>query len=403
MQSKDSEGLERVAPLIHQLPRAGSRATDALAELRTAKGLDIVQTFGFPKREPPIHILDEAKHATRNALYSSSRGLFELREAIARTIGAELGIAVDPRKEIVITAGAMHGLNTVFRSILSRGDEVILPIPGFFFRGIVELAGGVLKCVPMSEAANFVWDLDAIEGTITGRTKAIIVNTPVNPTGYVLTVADLERLGELAAQYSTLLVVDESYDRMVYDGRKHHSLLALPAFRNRVVMVRSFTKSYAMPGWRIGYIIAPEDIAEACVKLVEWDVLCCNHVAQRVACAALTGPQDWLTGIAEEFQANRDFIVPKVNAVHGLRCGMPQGGPYLLINVSAVAESESFANYLLLEYGIRANPGWIFESAAHIRIPFGGTRETLSRLAERLSAGTAEWQRRLSTASSGRP
>jgi aspartate/methionine/tyrosine aminotransferase len=372
-------------PVLASLPPVGSRELETRVAAAQRTGVDVLPLSPYPVRSLPPHVLDAAERAMRENRESPSRGLSSLREAIADDLGPELGRTFDPQREVLVTNGAMHALNLVFRAILRPGDEVIVPAPCYFFHGCVELAGGVTVHVPMREEDGFAWDHEAIKRAITPRSRAIMISSPVNPTGYVLSPSDLDALARLAVEHDLLVVSDESYDRMVYDGAAHLSIAALPETVARTVLIRSFTKSYAMPAWRVGYIVAPPPFVDLFAKALEWEFLHPSHVGQAACTAAMCGDRRWLGDIAAEFQSRRDRILAGLANVPGVPCARPRGGPFVFLDVHRSFASSLAASDAFLAVGVPTTPGWYCQSDRHVRLAFGATDETLDRAVERIA------------------
>jgi len=379
-----------------ELVRAASRLTSEMARRKAAEGGSVLRLSGAPIELPPEHILEAARAATYDNVHPPSRGLPELRQAIAERVGQETGLGIDPDSEVIVTNGGMAALGLISTVVLDRDDEVMIPSPCFFFGGIIHLADGVPIYVPMDEAAGFRFDPDRIRAAITPRTKVFLLNTPVNPTGYVASLEDLEAIAQIAQEHDLLVVSDESYDHLVYDSRRHHSIASLPGMSSRTVTVRSFSKSYSMPQWRVGYAVGPAKLIELLVKVLEWRALSVNYVAQKAATAAISGPQQWTHQVCQTFEAHRNRLWEGIRDVPGLTCVKPMGGPFFFPNISTVsASSDSFARYLLASYGLPLDPGHYYQSDAHIRVPFGAKTETIDLLVERLSDGVTAYQNAL--------
>ena len=272
------------------MPPVGSRLLAAQVKAARRRGVDVLPLMPYAERPPSPEAVEAVVREIRLNREAPSRGLPELSRVVAERVGAEIGQPVDPESDVLITNGSMQALNLVFRAILDPGDEVIIPAPCYFFGGCVEMAGGRPVHVPMDEAAGYAWDIDRIAGAVTPRTVAIVVNTPVNPTGVVLGEDTLRAIADLAERHDLLIVSDESYDTMVYDGRRHVSCASIGNAASRTALIRSFTKSYAMPAWRVGYIVGPPSVVDACTKAMEWEQLHGSHVAQAGAAAAMRNP-----------------------------------------------------------------------------------------------------------------
>lgn len=368
-----------------QLERVGSREVDARVEALEKTGHSILPLRPYPDRPLPPHVVDAAIQAVQEPHSAPSRGLASLRQAIAGRLEQELRLTLDPEREILVTNGGMHALFVAFAALVDKGEQVIVPAPCYFLQGIADLLGLDFVYVPMLESAQFRFDSERFAAAITPRTCAIFLNSPVNPTGYVFSQADLEFLIELAHTHGLMLVSDESYDRMVYDGRRHISPLELPGGQDCTVLVRSLTKSYCMPAWRVGYITAPAELIPEMTKVLEWQCLYGSGISQAAAAAALAGSQDWLDGIADEFQANRDRILSHLIDTP-LSCVTPQGAPFVFLNTSKLdTTGDVFASGLLERFGIAATPGSTLKSLYHVRIPIGGSAELIDRAGQRIA------------------
>lgn len=374
-----------VSDRAEQLSRVGSRGVDARVEQLQKQGRQFLRLLPYPDRQLPDHVVQAAIEAVHDPHSPPSRGLPRLREAIAARLGQELPLELEPDEQILVTSGGMHALFVSFAALLDTGDELIVPAPCYFLQGIADLLGFRIVYIPMFEAERFRFDVGRLADAVTPRTRAIFINTPVNPTGYVLTRQDLTALIELAAARGLWLVSDESYDRMLYDGARHVSPLNLPGSLPLTVLIRSMTKTYAMPAWRVGYLVAPTATIEKMTRILEWQSLYGNGVSQAAAAAALSGPQQWLDGVADEFQRNRDCMMEFIQASEHLSSVTPQGGPFVFVNASRLGVDGDFlAKYLLEECGIAATPGSTLQSSDHVRIPMGGQLDAVREAGTRL-------------------
>lgn len=374
----------KIAHHIRAMPPVGSRLLATQVRAARRRGVDVLPLMPYAERAPSPEATEAVVREIRDNREAPSRGLPELREAVADRIGDEIGQPVDPESEVLVTSGSMQALNLVFRATINPGDEVIIPSPCYFFGGCVELAGGRPVHVPMAESEGYAWDVDRIAAAITSRTTAIVVNTPVNPTGVVLDEDTLRAVADLAERHDLLIVSDESYDTMIYDGRRHVSCAGVSNAAARTAIVRSFTKSFAMPAWRVGYIVGPPSVIDACTKALEWEQLHGNHVAQAGAAAAMRHPVYPGDSMAREFQQLRDVIYPFVAPEHPLYALRPAGGPFVFINVSEVFESSTQASAALLEAGIPTTAGHFCRSDRHVRMAFGAPPEVLREAGRRL-------------------
>jgi aspartate/methionine/tyrosine aminotransferase len=358
----------------------------AVAELP----IELLPLHGAPIVPAPPHIVEAAERAVHEAVYPPARGLPELREAIAEACTAELGWRPDPQAEIVVTNGGMQAIDAAFTALLDPGDEVLLPAPCFFYHQAIALAGGVPVHVASDAARSYAPDWEALGQAVGPRTKLVVVTTPANPTGYVLADDDAAALADLAERHDLAVVCDEAYDLLVYDGRRHLSPLRSEPLRARTVLVRSFTKSYALAPWRLGYAVAPAPVAAGVARAVAWTTLSVSYAAQVVGAAALRGPREWLPDVLAAYQANRDRICAAVARVDGLSCHVPQGAAFVWLDVRGLgAPSAVVADRLARELGIPATAGEHFAAPGFVRIPFGGRPETVDELAHRLTLASA--------------
>jgi aspartate/methionine/tyrosine aminotransferase len=352
--------------------------------------VEFLGLHGAPIVPPPPHIVEAAERAVHEAVYPPARGLPELREAIADAAAAELGWRPQPDAEVIVTNGGMQAINAAFVALLDPGDEVLLPAPCFFYHQAIALAGGVPIHVPSDPARSYRPDWEALAAAAGPRTKLIVVTTPANPTGYVLTDEDVRELSELAEENDLAVVCDEAYDLLVYDGRRHLSPLREEALRERTVLARSFTKSYALAPWRLGYLVAAGPLAEGLARAVAWATLSVAYASQAVGVAALRGPRDWLPGVLSSYQTNRDRVCAAVARMEGLSCHVPQGAAFVWLDVRGVgAPSVVVADRLARELGLPATAGEHFGRPGFVRIPFGGDPKTIDELARRLTLASA--------------
>ena len=318
---------------------------------------------GTAARPLPEHVREAAVAAlAEHERTPPSRGLPELREALAHRHGR------DPEREVLVTSGAQHALAVCFRALLAPGEAAIVPAPAYFFGGPIAAAGGRAVYVHCREEDGWRWDLDAIERAVDGDTRVLVACNPGNPTGHLPSRDEVAALVALAERHSLAIVTDEAYERYVYEGGALASVLDVSP---GAVLVRSIGKSYAMPSWRLGYVVAPPRVVDACVRALEVDCIRCPYVGQRVALAAIEGPQDWLADVAREYERYRDAALAAVNAA-GLSATRPLAGPFLFVNLAGAGEEE------LLEAGIPAVPGRFFQAPGYARLPCGGAGEALA-------------------------
>lgn len=374
--------IEPVARLSEQV---GSRDVDNEVERLKTEGREVIEVYGFPTTPLPEHGRQAAIEALSCTCSPPSNGLPELRESLSRVLFEQYRVAVNPENEILVTNGAMHALNVVFRALLGPGDEPLLISPCYFFGGLIELTGARPVYVEMDKRGDYALDVEKIRREVHAKTKLLILNTPVNPTGYVYSRSDVEELVSLAEECNLLMVCDESYDRMIYDDMQHVSPFASPEGNKRTILVKSFTKSYALPSWRVGYVVASAVLIGYFRKLLEWNVLTCPDLNQRVALAILDGPQDWLLEVSRSFERNRNTLLRGIADLQEFSYAKPRGGPFIFLDVSKKADDSSqFARDLLDHFGVPAVPGKYFNNQHCVRIPFGGSDESVTKLVDAL-------------------
>lgn len=380
-------------PAIEKLESVASREVEREIEQIKRAGGDVIPVYGFPVVTLPAALGEVAREAAGSKIFPPSNGLLELRRSLADIIRETYGAAPDAEKEVLITNGANHGLHVVMTALLTSSDEVLLVSPCYFFGGLVKLAGAKVVTVPVFEREGYRLDFEKIRRRITPNTKVILMSSPVNPTGYVYSQEDVEQFIAIAEEHDLLLISDESYDRLLYDDAQHISPFHYPEARKRTVLVKSFTKSYALPNWRVGYVVADGELSAHFRKVLEWTVLHCPYVNQKVALSVLQGPQDWLNVIGAELQARRNELIGGIKGVHGYTCMNPRGGPFIFLNVSGVdTDCTRFASVVLEEFGIPAISGKYFYDNEHVRIPFGGSAAAVEQLVKGLELAAEKYR-----------
>lgn len=319
---------------------------------------------GHPAVDMPPHVVEAAARAAKRAPYAPTRGLPALREAIA----AEHG--VDPERNVLVTLGGMQGL---YLAAGCFGARTVAHAPSFFFPQLVEAAGGAC-------AVAYGWDEYA--AAVDGGATLAIVNTPVNPTGYVFRQGDLDAIAAALHGSDALLLSDEAYCGLLYDGHEHLSPASHPELAERTLVLRSFSKTLGMAAWRVGYAVGPEQAIDAMAAALQWQALAIDGVAQSAALAALTGPRDWIDAALAELAETRPRAIAAANAA-GLRAELPEGGAFVW--AAADGDEDEWSDRLAREHGIPALPGRHFHAQTpHLRIPFGGRAEAREVLLERL-------------------
>ncbi len=360
--------------------------------MRDIKDLSI----GEPDFDTPRHIIDGAKKALDEGFthYTHNRGLMELRKAIAEKLQRENGIEADPTSDIMVTTGASEGLLTALLSTINPADEVLVPDPYFpLYENVVTMVGGRSVKYVLHEQMEFELDPTEIETLITPKTKMIILNSPNNPTGSVTSRKNLEAVADLALKRDLLVIADEVYEKLVYDGNQHYSIASIPEMKNRTITVNAFSKTYAMTGWRIGYVIAKPEIMEQMVKIHVYSGICANAFVQRAALVALKGPQNCVDEMVAEFKERRDLVIQRLNEMDGVSCRTPKGAFYVFPNVSSInTDSENVARFLVQNAGVITVPGSAFgkHGEGYLRLSYATGRQNLKTAMERMEKAVKE-------------
>jgi len=365
-------------------------AADA-AKLR-GRGRDIVD---FGPGEPDFPTPDNVKRAAVRAIennftrYTPAGGTMELREAICERHAADFGTSYTS-SECVVSAGGKHALFNLMQVLLDPGDEVTIPVPGWStYQDIVSYCGGTPVFAGANEESGFAITASLIENHLTDRTRAVLINSPCNPTGDVIGPEEFGRICRLTAKRGIWLVTDECYSHLLYDGLPF-SVASVPGARSTVIVAGSLSKAYAMTGWRIGYALAPPLVAAAVAKLQSQSTSNPNSIAQKAAVEALRGSQDSRAEMRTEYLRRRDFTVQRLRAIAGIRCPEPKGAFYVYPNIRQILDRggpmdpAEFAGQLLDQAGVAVVPGEAFGTTDHVRITFAVSMRDLERGLDRL-------------------
>ncbi len=378
--------------VAERMSRLGTEsAFEVLARARALErqGKDIVHLeIGEPDFDTPAHIREAAKRALDGGAthYGPAAGLPELREAIAKDVGATRNIPVTP-EEIVVTPGAKPIMYFVITALVNAGDEVIYPNPGFpIYESVINFVGGVPVPIPLREESGFGFDLDVFERSASSRTKLIIINSPQNPTGGVLEPDQLGRIAEIAKRYRIPVLADEIYKSFLYES-EFASITRFPGMKDLVIILDGFSKSYAMTGWRLGYGVMPEVLAEHVTRLMVNSNSCTASFTQLAGIAALQGDQTPVAKMVAEFRRRRDLIVEGLNRLPGVSCRSPRGAFYVFPNVTALRRpSAEVAEALLKEAGVAALGGTAFGQygEGYLRLSYANSEANLRKALERM-------------------
>lgn len=376
---------------IEALKGSSTVAISDRARSLQQQGVNVVNLGGGdPDFDTPRHIVDAGVEAIRGGQthYVASQGIPAFRKAIAEKLSRENGLSYDPDREIVATASGKLALYIALESLLDPRDEVLYLEPAWVsYRPLIELIGGCPVAVSLSPADNFAVRSTLLERKITPRTKAILINSPNNPTGRVLGPEELQVIREVALKHDLWVVSDEIYEHLVYDGHRHVSFATLPEMRDRTVVVNGMSKAYAMTGWRIGYLAAPSVLSEQILKVQQHVVTCAASFGQIAATEALQGPQDCVKTMRQEYDKRRRRIAEALNSIPGVRCPLPEGAFYFFPEVDyRDYDSWQIAEYLISEAHVAVTPGQAFGEAArkNIRLTYATSMANLLEAVERM-------------------
>lgn len=367
-------------------------AIDAKAKKMKAEGIDIV---GFGAGEPdfdtPLHIKSAAIAAIESGFtkYTPASGTLELKQAICKKFKKDNGLDYTPA-QIVISNGAKHSLVNTFQTICNAGDEVIIPAPYWVsYPEMVKLADATPVFVKTSEQSGFKFSVQQIEQALTKKTKAIIINSPCNPTGMVYSQQELAEIADLAVKRGLFVVSDEIYEKLIYDGYQHISIASINnKIKEQTIVVNGVSKTYAMTGWRIGYTASNAEIAKIMGNIQSHATSNPNSIAQKAAEAAITGPQDVIDPMVSAFVSRRNYMVKRINSIPGLSCITPNGAFYVLMNISKfigteiegkkINGSDDFTDVLLEKAKVALVPGSGFGIDTHVRLSYATSLENIT-------------------------
>jgi aspartate/methionine/tyrosine aminotransferase len=385
----------KTATRMDQLGTETAFEVSARARALAATGRDIVYLqIGEPDFDTPENVREAAKAAldAGQTHYPPYPGLPELRTAIAEDFTARRGFAVEP-SNVFVTVGGKGVMVYAIMALIDPGDEVIVPDPGYpIYESITRFVGGVPVPIPIRQEHDFRIDLDELASLITPRTKLLVINSPANPTGGVLTPSDIERIADLALRHDLVVLSDEIYSRILYDGAEHVSIASLDGMADRTITLDGFSKTYAMTGWRLGYAAVPDWLVKPFGQLIINTISGVTAFAQAGAIEALRGPQDAVDAMVREFHARRDLVVDGLNEIPGFDCLRPQGAFYVFPDISETGLSGGeLAERLLNDAGVCVLAGTAFGGVGtnHIRISYANSRENLSEALRRIRAFVA--------------
>ncbi len=396
--------MSKSPPLAERLSRVKPSATVAIAqrarELRD-QGIDVLSfSVGEPDFDTPAHIREAAKTAIDEGAtrYTAARGIPALREAICAASKARRGGVSHEPADVVVSVGAKHTLFNLALALYDEGDEVIIPSPYWVsYPEQVRLAGATPVIINTTESEGFRLTPEKLAAAITPKTKALVLCSPSNPTGAAYNPAQLRELADVCKGHSFWIIVDEIYGQLVYEGFQQKSILEVaPELRDRIIIVDGVSKTYAMTGWRIGWMLAPAHVAKACDKLQGQATTNPTAAAQYAAIAALTGPQEPVEQMRQAFEERRALIVGGLNDIEGISCLTPDGAFYAFANVEGLVgrkasgqtleDDLAVAGYLLEEARCAVVPGTAFGAPGFLRISYAASKEVIAEGLRRMAA-----------------
>ncbi|MBK7701695.1 MAG: pyridoxal phosphate-dependent aminotransferase [bacterium] len=367
----------------------------ARAKALEAQGRDIVHLeIGEPDFDTPPNIVARAVAALQQGEthYGPAAGKPEVRRAFAEYIARDRGLDVGP-ENIVVTPGGKPIMYFVMTALVDEGDEVIYPNPGFpIYESVINFLGATAVPLPLSEAKDFSFDIADLERLVSDRTKLLIINSPQNPTGGVLSGADLDAIARLAVKHDFWVLSDEIYSKIIYEGA-HESIATRPGMPERTIILDGHSKTYAMTGWRLGYGVMPRELADAVAMLQTNCNSCTASFTQIAGAEALTGPQDAAIAMVAEFRARRDLLVAGLNDIPGISCRMPHGAFYVFPNITQLGrKSAEIATLLLDKYGVAALSGTAFGrfGEGYLRFSYANSQPQIRKALERVRAMSAD-------------
>ena len=368
-------------------------AVTAKAQALRSQGVDLVNfSAGEPDFDTPERIKQAAVEALRRGMtkYTDVRGLEPLREAVVEKYRREYGLSYG-KDEVLVSCGGKHALYNIFQALLEEGDEVIIPGPYWVsYPDIALLCGADPKIIPAQEENGFRLTPQELEAALSPRTRLFVLNSPCNPTGAAYSREELLALSRILEKHHCLIISDDIYEKIVYDGFQFHTIAALnPALRERTIIANSLSKTYAMTGWRIGYAIGQASVISAAAKIQSQSTSNATSIAQAAALEALSGPQDEVGEMAREFQRRRDLIVSRLNSMKGIRCFNPQGAFYVFPNIRPLLGKKAngkkiesacdLASFLLEEARVAVVPGEDFGSKENIRLTYASSLQDIEK------------------------
>lgn len=386
--------MKPLSTQLSDIPPSMTLAINDKAQAMKRAGQDVIALAGGdPDFDTPAHIIEAAYRAMKagETHYPSPMvGIPEVLTAVSQKMQRDNGVSVEPMKNIIITPGGKWALYLALAAITNPGDEIIIMEPYWVsYPSLVTLTGGVPKFVSLPSEDNFRITREGLETAVSPKTKALILNTPCNPTGRVLTEEEADVICNFAQEHDLYILTDEMYEKLIFDGGTHISLAARPDMFERTITVSGLTKSYAMTGWRMGWMIAPEPITKLAKRLNGQSVSCAATFTMHACVEALNGPQDDVETMRQAYQARRDMMVAGLNSINGVECRSIEGAFYLFPSFpNSTRNSLELADALLDLAQVAATPGIAFGQSGegHLRFAISTAQYDLERTLERIEA-----------------
>jgi len=378
--------------LANRMSRLGTEtAFEVLAKAKAleAKGKEVIHLeIGEPDFDTPQNVIDAAVKAMNDSQthYSPAAGVPALREALAKDMSKRRNININSN-QIVVTPGGKPIMFFTILALINEGDEVMYPNPGFpIYESVIDFIGAKSVPYPLREEKEFRFDVDEFMSLVTDKTKMIILNSPQNPTGGILTKEDLEAVAKIAKEKDIYILSDEIYLNIIYEG-VHQTIASIPGMQERTIILDGFSKTYAMTGWRLGYGAMPEELAEKVTQLQINSNSCTCTFSQYGAIEAVVGPQDDVLQMVAEFKKRRDVIVDGLNQIDGISCLRPHGAFYVFPNVKELGiDGKEFSEFLLEKYGVAALSGTAFGKygEGYLRFSYANSVENIEKALDRI-------------------
>jgi len=388
--------------LVKKMARIGvESAFEVMVKARAleAKGKSVIHLeIGEPDFPTPRNVIEAGKKALDEGWtkYGPTQGLPELRQSIASYVSRTRGIKVGPQNVCVVPGGKPI-MYFVIIALLEEGDEAIYPDPGFpIYESMIRFQGAKPVPIPLRESRGFSLDINELKDRLTDRTKLVILNSPHNPTGGIIPAGDIQQIAAMLRERDIMVLSDEIYSRIIYDGEPS-SIASADGMLDKTVILDGFSKTYSMTGWRLGYGVMPEWLADAVVKLMVNSNSCTASFTQRAGIEALEGPQDAVDAMVAEFKRRRDAVVKGLNTIPGFRCPVPAGAFYVFPNVERTGMgSKELADHLLYEGGVACLDGQCFgaEGRGYLRFSYANSLENITEAVERIRKVSTKWAAR---------